>query len=436
MVRIEAMRAWWLRAALIALTMGLYGVHPECLSADQYGVLPPDAFALAEEYNAEHPLDAQRQSQWIESEANFEEFPSVGSSCAKCGGGSCNPPIWYWENNARVMNRSRVRMVPLSFDAAIIVGEEPGSPLLRMSTRSITFDIAAGYDTTIGHYLGRDTDNRDHFVEFTFWGMNDWFESRRVNAVRRFDDVANGVRYGSLNSSFPTTVGGFNRADTHSMVYSSNIHNFELNARIRPRGRPDRMVLKPNGRWQRECQPGQFWSYLFGLRVLSLDENLGWSSAGTITDLGTLVSTPVTGDYDVNTHNDMIGVQVGTEVMFRKCQFAWGARVKAAPMVNFSDQLSRVTTSGAAADPLAAGDLNNVLFVKKDGLSFIGEVSLLGTWRVSESLIVHAGYHFTWITGLARAGEQINFQTNPAPRLNDNGHVFDSGLTLGVETVW
>lgn len=428
MVRIEVKRARWLAASLIGIAIGLHGARPENLRADQYGVLPPEALALAEEYDADYPLDSQLQSPWSQSDTGYEELPSVGSACAECGGGSCNPPLWYWENNVRVMNRSRVRGTLLAVDAFV--------PSTRMTTRNITFDIAAGYDTTIGHYLGRDSDNRDHFVEFTFWGLNSWFQSHSVTASRRYDDVVNGAQYGSLVSPFPVTVAGFNGADMQSIVYSSDVNNFELNARISPRGRPDRMVLKPNGQWQRECQPGQFWSYLFGLRALSLDEVFGWSSSGTVTDLGTLVSTPVTGDYDINTHNDMVGIQIGTEVMFRKCRYEWGARAKAAPMVNFSDQISRVTTTGAAGDPLATGDLNTVRFAKNDGLAFIGEVSLLGTWRVSDVLIAHAGYHFAWITGLARAGEQINYQTNPPARLNTNGHVFDSGLTLGVEAVW
>ena len=42
--------------------------------------------------------------------------------------------------------------------------------------------MAAGYDVTIGHYFCRDRNNNDHFVEFTFWGLNSW--SRLENTRR------------------------------------------------------------------------------------------------------------------------------------------------------------------------------------------------------------------------------------------------------------
>ena len=34
---------------------------------------------------------------------------------------------------------------------------------------------------TIGHYFCRDENNNDHFVEFTFWGLNSWSDSKTIN---------------------------------------------------------------------------------------------------------------------------------------------------------------------------------------------------------------------------------------------------------------
>ena len=34
---------------------------------------------------------------------------------------------------------------------------------------------------TIGHYLGRDSNSRDEFIEFSYWGLNQWNESVSVD---------------------------------------------------------------------------------------------------------------------------------------------------------------------------------------------------------------------------------------------------------------
>ena len=44
---------------------------------------------------------------------------------------------------------------------------------------------------TLGHYFARNTENRDHFIEFTFWGLNNW----------RDEASANGHRVSILNST-------------------------------------------------------------------------------------------------------------------------------------------------------------------------------------------------------------------------------------------
>ena len=46
---------------------------------------------------------------------------------------------------------------------------------------TVGLDVAAGYDMTIGHYFCRDRNNNDHFVEFTFWGLNSWSHSKTVD---------------------------------------------------------------------------------------------------------------------------------------------------------------------------------------------------------------------------------------------------------------
>ena len=418
--------------------------------AREYEFAPPEALDLAEELDPHQPLHTPDQSRWTLSDiSQTADVVPASRSCAECGGGACSPPTWYWEQNVRVLSRSKVRPLPLALRQIDIPANpynpanSPPEPVVSrltvpvMTNKSLTFDIAAGYDTTVGHYLGRDAKNRDQFVEFTYWGMNTWNENRQVNGPRAIytDSLSYLFSAGELVSLFPDDVGGFNRADSHYASCSSDINNFELNVRIRPRGRPDRLVLKPSGKWQRECQPGKTLSYLIGFRYLSLDDMFGWHSRGTIVD-SLLGTNPVSGDYDILTHNYMFGPQVGAELMFNRCRYSFGARTKLAPMVNFSDQTSTIVTS-SAGDPLATyGNINDLRYAKKDDCSVIGELSILGNYRIRKDLVVHAGYHFTWITGLALAGEQIQFQPNAPDRINDNGHTLHHGLSGGLEWLW
>jgi hypothetical protein len=328
----------------------------------------------------------------------------------------------------RVLARSRSRMILLSFDYFTF---EP-----VMNTRSITFDVAAGYAATVGRYLGRDTDNRDHFIEFTFWGLNEWWEDTAVNGteVEYTDDAGAPFFAGSLYSQFDwSEVGGFSRADTHYISYHSDIHNYEFNFLMRPRGRGDRLVLYPNGKWRRECLPGGYLSFLFGLRFTSIDEAFGFNARGFVDQNGE--RNEVSGDYLVLTHNDLYGLQIGADYIYRHCRWSWGFRVKAGPFINFCDQASHVRTD-ATADPLVTTDLDFRRVARKDAAALVAEMGFVGTYKIRPNMVFRAAYDFMWVTGLALAPEQLTFQTNPPPALNHGGMIFYHGLTLGLELQW
>ena len=183
-----------------------------------------------------------------------------GNCCSVCGGGYCQPPLWFTDQEVRIINRSRPRRVTLATQRSI--GRDPITNTLIFvfpdvfNTRSVNYDVAPGYYATVGRYLGRDSQDRDDFLEFTYWGMNTWVDSNFINNDQRTTETFFGVRtigVGNLSSLFPVDVGGFNRADSQTVSISSEMHNWELNLRLRPRGRPDQLVLQPNGRWRREC---------------------------------------------------------------------------------------------------------------------------------------------------------------------------------------
>ncbi|MBN2477400.1 MAG: BBP7 family outer membrane beta-barrel protein [Pirellulales bacterium] len=396
--------------------------------------------------------------------------PSEERFCEVCGGGSRCPADWYLDQHIRIFTRSRPRYETLSLDVYETQLQElqaDGSWRITfegyeatpvVNTRSLSFDVSAGYQTTLGHYLGRDTQNRDHFVEVSYWGLHSWEETVTYNGKRIVvpyrspqEEIRN-VEIGSLVSQFDFpeiqgqsgatnvgrepytgTVGGFNRADQHRFTYGSDFNNAELNVRLSPRGRADRLVLHPNGKWRRECRPGYYTSYVFGLRYMSIHEAFRWHSQGSIVDSPNTVD--VFGDYSVRTHNDLVGLQVGGDYIYRHCKWSWGVRAKAGPFINMADQYTDVTVD-SFGDPWTPGDLAELethQIVRKNEASLMAELGLVGTYKIRPNLVLHAGYEFMWITGLAYAAEQLQFERNPPERINLNGHAYYHGFTMGFQ---
>ncbi len=334
----------------------------------------------------------------------------VGPCCAVCGGGSGCPPDWYTEQGVRLLSRGRPRARPIGYSYA------GGVLKTTLSSQSAGPDLSAAYSTTIGHYFARDRRNRDHFVEFSFWGINEW----KDKAVRRGN--------GDLLSEFIIEgyyLDGFDYADLHSLYYASYTNNFELNGRFSPRGRTDRLVLHPNGKWRRECQPGKYISYLYGIRFFQENETFRFHSESTSDD------TTYTGDYDVVTHNNLLGLQFGADLTFRQCKWHWGVKAKLGPFINFSDQQSTID-SGVALAPTFSRRLS----AAKHEASLLGETGFFASYRFRPNLIGRVNYDFMWVTGMALAPDQLQFTTNTVNQINTNGLIFYHGVSLSMEWLW
>ena len=64
--------------------------------------------------------------------------------------------------------------------------------------------------------------------------------------------------------------------------------------------------------------------------------NCGPSTAqqGQFGDDFTLESQHAVGDYDIVSHNNLLGLQIGAEMSFRTCRWAWGVHGKLGPYIN------------------------------------------------------------------------------------------------------
>ena len=376
-----------------------------------------------------------------------------GNCCSVCGGGYCTPPCWFLDQGARMLTRSRARNVGLGIiwvEGTTATGTTTILPDDVLTTRNVNYDVAVGYDATIGCYLGRDSMDRDDFLEFSYWGGNTWVDSTLVQGTRVTDSThfpGHTITFGNLVSPFLTNayiltgtntvngfgVGGFNQADIQTLTVNSEIHNFELNLRLRPRGRPDQLVLQPSGYWRRECQPGTYMSYLVGLRYMTLGDGALWHGQGTVVDNGT--PNFITADYNVKTENDLLGLQIGSDLMFRRCKWAWGLRAKVGPYINFARDAQEIKNN-AINDPFNSEFLDTRLVARKQLISLVGEVGFEATYKFRPNLMGRAAYDFMWINGLALGPEQFQFTSTPISAINTNGSIFSHGLTLDLEWSW
>ncbi len=142
-------------------------VYADALSADQNPqVMPEDMIGV---------------------ENGLWEGCTSDNCCAVCGGGYCAPPTWYTEQGARILARSRPRRTGLGI--IFVQGTNPLTGQVQivpddlLTTKTINYDAAVGYNAAIGRYLGRDSMDRDDFLEFAYWGMNTWVDSALVQGT-------------------------------------------------------------------------------------------------------------------------------------------------------------------------------------------------------------------------------------------------------------
>ncbi|MBN1911006.1 MAG: BBP7 family outer membrane beta-barrel protein [Pirellulales bacterium] len=455
------MRRTTLSLAIVALLLGSRGLAQQVIPPGQ---AYPDTRAVTSSPllqptpEANSPLTANHwESSSMSMAAAMHEAAGLGPCDEVTGEGYCCPTAWYVQQGVRIMHHPKPRRISLGSRMGKIEDYyNDGRALFfttpTVSTQSMPFETSAGYELTIGRYLGRDAENRDQFLEFTYFGLNAW----QADATARQDDTIlvdgdvtdddlypNWARleagraetFYNLHSTFDYGVSGFNRAEEQKVSYSSRFDNFEVNLRFRPRGRVDRLVLQKNGRWRREAQPGLRCSYLVGFRGISLDEYFYYESNGSVyvSPGGTF---DVGGLYDVRTRNDMIGLQIGTDVTSQYGRAELGFRAKGGVFVNFADQFSRLSSWGAANDPLATTDLDEERLARSRDVASVLEVGFISSYQLRQNLLLRLSYDLMWVSGVALAPEQVLMQDNAPERINHNGIQLFQSVTLGAEFRW
>jgi hypothetical protein len=325
--------------------------------------------------------------------------------------------IWnrHWNRDSKFMAADDQDVTsPVFFPRTL----NPGQQGIFTTNRLLMLDGAQpGEDTsvrfTLGHFLFRDSGNRDHTVEFTAFGGGDWHQHRVISSQDNFGLFV------------PFYIAGTNRTFNESTFqdidYSSTFRSFELNYRVKQRLRRDQMIMDANGHWHRATNPGWTHEYLVGLRYMNIRDILDWR-AEDIEVLGD------DGSYLIRTDNDMFGFQMGAGAAYERARWSVGVQSKAGVFAN--------NASGRTALDFTADDLDDAdLRLQSDELSFVGEAKLVGRWHILPDFSLRAAYELMYVTSVALGPNQATFIPDFS-YLNASQDPFYHGASFGFEGYW
>jgi hypothetical protein len=285
--------------------------------------------------------------------------------------------------------------------------------------------LQAGARGTLGYFLDRDSDNRDHSLEITYLGFNNWEGDNSLVASPSLNGITFALQPIPANQLFT----GFSNAQQFFSNYRSDLQSLELDYRVRNRPGRDQLQMGPDGFWSRHVTQGRTESIFVGLRGISEEEQFNVSSVNS-------TLTGFAGNYRINTKNHLLGFQVGGDLYDVHEGFYWGFKGDAGIYCNFVDGFANVfgTDPSASATPLSVQ--NNAT---DQTASFFGELSFMAGYDINQHLMIHAGWDLAQLGGLALAPEQVSFTTrllSNTPFTRNDGQIFYNGLSVGLEAYW
>jgi hypothetical protein len=250
-----------------------------------------------------------------------------------------------------------------------------------INARDFGFDMQSGWE--VGAVRRIDDENSLDFRYFQVDGWDDTLTSAPVN----FSSV-----------SFPsglTSAVGFSH--TVTSAYNSLLRSAEFNVR---RERSDCLAL------------------LAGFRYVNLQESLVVDQVGYFS-------------HRVETRNHLYGGQVGAEVFFgARGNLRLDGWAKAGIFGNdaYSDYAYR-DNAFAANDVNAAG--------RQGQVSFVGDLGLTASYRLTHHIVLRGGYQMLWIDGVALGSDQFKVQpVNGGFGIGTTGGTFYHGALAGLEVNW
>jgi hypothetical protein len=277
-----------------------------------------------------------------------------------------------WTVDANALFLTR-RVAP----ASLIADYTTGAGLLNASS----LDLSTHAGVEFGLIRHWDCGNA---VEVRYAGVDGW-DAQTVVPTNPNDVL-------QINLGIPLTVAAGSAIDAD---YASQWHSFEINGR------------------HEFCQ--QRLAVLAGFRYVEVDENWGF----------TLVDTAPLYELEASTRNRLYGFQLGGQAVLwdRGGRLSVDAVGKAGIYGNRAAQDTLFVTAAASATDA------------QTAAAFLGELELVGKYRITERLSLLGGYRLMWIDGLALAPEHLAANDGFGGGIDTSGGAFFHGALVGLEYV-
>lgn len=334
---------------------------------------------------------------------------------------------WYTEVDYLLLNRGWDRKgLQFAFETTTGVVPDPTAPGgvgLVVGTNELRIrGQRPGADglarVKLGRFLFRDTSNRDHMTELSYYGGGDWLQSASLEAVTN-----NGLQIPDYIDRVNPSFDGARQID---FQYNSEMNSGEWNYIVRERMGRDQMVLQPSGEWVRKASTTRTVDYIAGLRYLNHRERLDVGAS----EIPVSAALDEGGTYNIVTENNMLGLQGGGTMSLETARWSVGATAKLGAYWNRIDLNSQFQVGETTI--LSSGTTNS----EEDDISFIGEFQLTGKWHLRPNLSLRAGFEMLFVDSIALAPFQLNFIPGGFTPIAAAGDSVYLGTSLGVESYW
>ena len=317
-----------------------------------------------------------------------------------------------------------------------------------LSTKDTDFTFEAGTRLSIGHRLGRDPANRDHSLEFVFFGLFDYTGRAALTPVNpgsggivsllaseeaTFSGLTGGAGFVTVNF-----IPGLTNNLAVDLVHKSDFNSFELNYILGARPAKDRLVMQPDGRWVRHATPSKFRGLFAGLRYVRQHDLFQYRGTGIISAAGT--DLDLGGNYLVKTENDLVGVQLGGEFVRKRTDWVFGLNGKAGGLVNFanrSNRLSQTTASTATGTREVITEITESN-LQDETLTFLVEGGAYAAYFIRPNTSIRLGYNVMYMNGMATATNNLGILGGGTEfaKFELTGDTLYHGMNLGFEMSW
>jgi hypothetical protein len=400
----------------LAFAPGLAGAETKTTMKQPVGAVTNPAVDPFNPWGDEHPAAF---NPWQGGVAT-EEAARANSNCGNCDtdwgnvnygrGYQTNPlPAWTelprWYGGADAVFLARDSTNDLTFARNGALGTE------ALTTEDLDYELRPGVRFTLGRTIN------DYFrIEGSYLGQQHWDDSV---TIRNTQPNALGGQ-GNLFSPFsqfgnPAAIAGFDYNNRVTLDTTSELNSAEINLRYRA---PVRC-----GAWETIV--------LVGARYISVNESFGYfSQAAVPTPLGAAQ------DLDVETTNDLMGGQIGGNVIYRASERWW---------INFDGKAgvygNSTTQNTVFASTDSQGATTTVLGEAQEGTTaFVGDIKVESCFQLFPRLTVLAGYSAMGIDGLALGASNVqtdlNILTLGPAEVQHNGTVIYHGPHAGLVWHW